>query len=76
MSFSRTFFCFLTLLLDIYSYPTGNKDIVEFTEDKKCGFWQEKQGWTKPETLFTPENNVVDYESAQLKLWQMLEKRS
>lgn len=35
--FSRTFFCFLTLLLHIYSFPTGNKDSVEFTKDKKCG---------------------------------------
>lgn len=36
---SRIFFCFLTLLLDSFSFPTGNKDIVEFTQDKKCGFW-------------------------------------
>lgn len=40
VSFSRTFFCFLTLLLDIYSFPTGNKNIVEFPEDKKRGFWR------------------------------------
>lgn len=25
------------LLLHIYSFPTGNKDSVEFTKDKKCG---------------------------------------
>lgn len=59
MSFSRTFFSFLTLLLDICSFPTGDKDIVEFTEDKKCGLWQVdavlnpiKTPWTPGETVW------------------------